>query len=187
MKADLKIGIWDEIKKMRCNQIHLDCDSAFETSFASQSRPLKYKNHKQKKQWNRHQWLKSVAQNPDLKINSLLWIATLSVCLEGSFSRWMEKQENKNKAVLSWATRLLLQQLTNPGDMWDWSFTHINRWEGPPVHPGWENVLWGGIDRAHGSSGEHRQVHLTLSYRWILLGIYCTCRYGIACLLSSLE
>lgn len=65
--------------------------------------------------------------------------------------------------------------------MWDWSFTYLNRWEGPPVHSGWENVLWGGIDRAHRSS-EHRQVPLTSSYQWKLLGLCFTFKWGLLCL-----
>lgn len=62
--------------------------------------------------------------------------------------------------------------------MWDWSFTYLNRWEGPPVHSGWENVLRGGIDRAHRSS-EHRQVLLTSRYRWKLLGLCFMFKWGL--------
>lgn len=123
-----------------------------------------------------------------------LWFNTQSsrsaTCSETTHTLLFAVTVSRRPEKLSWVGQCGCfqpeqQRQTNPRNKCDWSFTHINRWEGPAVHPGWKNVLWGGIDRAHGPSGEHRQVPLTLSHWSILLGIDCKFIDFCVCMLCS--
>lgn len=82
--------------------------------------------------------------------------------LNGCSPAWWKKE--------TW--RLFLTfTLTNPVDIQDQSFTYINRWESPPVHPSWKDVLRSSIDRAHRSSWKPRWgFFLSFNFQGTFLG-----------------